>query len=372
MAKALIVVDVQNDFITGTLPVRGGADAARRIAGYIQDHRDEYDQVISTQDWHIDPHTHFEEWPAHCVANTFGADLHLALRNTEFDYQVRKGHYNAAYSGFEGFGTNGWTLESYLQAKGIDAIDIVGLAFDFCVKETALDAVKLGLTVRVLRPYTAEITPAGGNAALAELNGAGVEVVNTAAMVKEHLPHFAELVKLIHDEGTKDRGRDIVLSNGTTTRTYLDVKAILSSTAAMRLGAQAMNAWLDYFDIDYTAIGGPGLGAYAVALTTAMVQDNGCWFNIRDKVKDHGMRKAIEGAELGEGDRVIVTDDVANSGDSLVAAVHQLRELGVVVVAVVPMVDRTGVAGARINELGLPYLPLITHEDLGLPAMEVA
>lgn len=371
MAKALIVVDVQNDFISGPLPVLHGEQAVTRIAGYINDHRGDYDQVISTQDWHIEPHAHFEEWPVHCVANTQGAALHPLLRDIEFDYEVRKGHYNAAYSGFEGFGTKGWTLESYLQTKGIDAVDIVGLAFDFCVKETALDAVKLGLTTRVLRPYTAEITPAGGNAALAEMNNAGVEVVNTAAMVKEYLPYFPELVKLIHDEGTKDRGRDIALSNGTTTRTYLDIKAILSETPAMRLGAQAMNAWLDYFDLDYTAIGGPGLGAYAVALTMAMTQDDGRWFNIRDKVKDHGMRKAIEGAELGEGDRVIITDDVANSGDSLIEAIEKVRATGATVIAVVPMVDRTGVTGERVNALGLPYLPLITHEDLGLPAMEV-
>lgn len=181
MTKALIVVDVQNDFISGSLPVPDGEKIAQRIALQLLPHTDA-DLRISTQDWHIDPRHHFEDWPVHCKAYTEGAELHDAIKDFDFDLQVRKGHYSAAYSGFEGIGINGWVLASFLRDKGVTDVIIVGLALDHCVKATALDAIHEGFQVTVLGAYTAPVTPEGGEQTIAKLEAAGVMVVRAATL----------------------------------------------------------------------------------------------------------------------------------------------------------------------------------------------
>lgn len=183
MQTALIVVDVQNDFITGSLRVPGGETVARHIATELIPNAQgaEYDFVVSTQDWHISPRHHFspepdfkDSWPVHCKAYSWGAELHESLKEVEFDFQVRKGHYEAAYSGFEGFGTNGWTLKTWLADQGVESIDIVGLALDYCVAATACDALALGIKTRILLHYTAPVSQAQGQATVRELAQAGV------------------------------------------------------------------------------------------------------------------------------------------------------------------------------------------------------
>ena len=175
-ARALIVVDVQNDFCEGgSLAVDGGAEVAARIGPHAASSR--YDVVVATQDFHVDPGDHFTEWPAHCVAGTRGADFHPDLDTTGIDAIVRKGADRAAYSGFEGATDDGTTLATLLARHDVTAVDVVGLATDHCVRATALDAVAAGFTTRVLLDLCAGVAPETTAVALDELRSAGVEVV---------------------------------------------------------------------------------------------------------------------------------------------------------------------------------------------------
>jgi len=183
--RALIVVDVQPTFCEGgALAVAGGNDVARAIAEYAAEHRDEYDLVVTTQDWHIDPGAHFSDtpdfvdtWPPHGVAGTAEAELHPALAELGPDASVKKGAYAAAYSGFEGVDAEGRPLAAILEGADIGAVDVVGIAESHCVKATALDALELGLATRVLTDLTVPVTPELGAAARDELRAAGVELV---------------------------------------------------------------------------------------------------------------------------------------------------------------------------------------------------
>ncbi|MCM3662211.1 isochorismatase family protein [Georgenia satyanarayanai] len=183
--RALLVVDVQPTFCEGgALPVAGGTAVAQAVAAYAAAYRDRYALVVTTQDWHIDPGRHFatppeepdyvDTWPPHGVAGTAEAELHPALADLAPDASVKKGQYAAAYSGFEGTDGEGRTLAQLLD--GVDAVDVVGLAESHCVKETALDAVRAGMSARVLSDLTAPVTPEQGELARAQLREAGVEI----------------------------------------------------------------------------------------------------------------------------------------------------------------------------------------------------
>jgi nicotinamidase/pyrazinamidase len=182
--RALLVVDVQPTFCEGgALAVAGGDGVARAIAEYAAAHRDAYELVVTTQDWHIEPGAHFSEtpdfvdtWPPHGVAGTAEAELHPALSELAPDASVRKGAYAAAYSGFEGVDGEGRPLAEILADAGIVAVDVVGIAESHCVRATALDARGLGLRTRVLTDLTVPVTPELGAAAREELRAAGVEL----------------------------------------------------------------------------------------------------------------------------------------------------------------------------------------------------
>ncbi len=188
MSKALIVVDVQNDFCEGgSLPVEGGAAVARAITDAVGTNRagNKYDHVVATKDWHVDPGDHFaaegtepnyvDTWPIHCVAGTPGAEFHPALR-IAVDELFLKGRTTASYTGFDGVaeGDDPVRLGEWLAARGITDVDVVGLATDHCVKATALDAVKAGLNTTVLLDKCAGVAPESTEAALNELQAAGV------------------------------------------------------------------------------------------------------------------------------------------------------------------------------------------------------
>jgi nicotinamidase/pyrazinamidase len=181
--RALIVVDVQNDFCEGgSLAVAGGAEVARRLAELIADDHG-YDQVVATRDHHIDPGDHFspqpdfeDSWPPHCVAGTIGADLHPNLAGTSFAAVFDKGEYAAAYSGFEGSSGEGVALADWLRDHGVTDVDVCGIATDYCVRATALDAARNGFTTTVLLDLTAAVAPAETDEVITELAGAGVAV----------------------------------------------------------------------------------------------------------------------------------------------------------------------------------------------------
>ncbi|MGC3955954.1 MAG: isochorismatase family protein [Propionicimonas sp.] len=184
MSRALIVVDVQNDFCEGgSLAVAGGAAVASAISELLGGEHG-YDHVVATQDHHIDPGPHFSQtpdyvdsWPVHCVAGTPGADFHPNLVNRPFEAVFTKGEYAAAYSGFEG-AADGESLAEWLADHEVTAVDVVGIATDYCVRATALDAAAAGLTTRVLLDLTAAVAPDRVDAALADFDRAGVTIVD--------------------------------------------------------------------------------------------------------------------------------------------------------------------------------------------------
>ena len=193
--RAMIVVDVQNDFVEGgALAVTGGKRVASGISSYLATHGEEYDEIVATRDWHTagcDNGGHFAApgtdpdyagtWPVHCVAHERGSDYapELALRHVTA--HVKKGIGEAAYSGFEGTTTTGKTLAGYLHDAGVTHVDVVGIATDYCVKATALDAVALGFQTRLLPGLHAGVAPASTEAALVEMADGGVLVVAAAA-----------------------------------------------------------------------------------------------------------------------------------------------------------------------------------------------
>ncbi|MCC9203494.1 isochorismatase family protein [Arthrobacter sp. zg-Y769] len=204
MARALIIVDVQNDFCEGgSLAVAGGADLAGEITDYVETSAGRYDLVAATQDWHIDPGAHFSEtpdyvdsWPRHCVAGTPGAQLHPDLDTELVDAFFRKGQYEAAYSGFEGVlapdvevplgdpeaepdaDTETLSLDDWLRDNDVDEVVVVGLAADYCVRATALDAVAAGYNTAVIPELSRGIKRETTLAAWAEIEDAGVEIID--------------------------------------------------------------------------------------------------------------------------------------------------------------------------------------------------
>ncbi|MFJ3904124.1 isochorismatase family protein [Streptomyces sp. NPDC090025] len=187
MHRALIVVDVQNDFCEGgSLAVAGGADVAAAVTELVgAAGGGAYQHVVATRDHHVDPGDHFSEhpdyvtsWPRHCVAGTEGVGFHPnfapAVASGAVDAVFDKGAYEAAYSGFEGHDENGSTLADWLRARKVGEVDVVGIATDHCVRATALDAAREGFRVRVLLDLTAGVARETTERALDELSAAGV------------------------------------------------------------------------------------------------------------------------------------------------------------------------------------------------------
>lgn len=182
--RALVIVDVQNDFCEGgSVPVRGGAHVASAINDYLAGEPG-YGHVVATADCHVDPGDHFSErpdfsssWPPHCVAGSAGAEFHPDLDTGPIEAVFRKGASGAAYSGFEGVDENGTSLLEWLRRRGVDEVDVVGIATDHCVRRTAEDAARAGLTTRVLVDLTAAVAPDSAAAALEEMRTVGVELV---------------------------------------------------------------------------------------------------------------------------------------------------------------------------------------------------
>jgi nicotinamidase/pyrazinamidase len=182
--RALVIVDVQNDFCAGgSVPTADGAALAPAINDYLAG-APGYRYVVATQDFHVDPGDHFSErpdyassWPVHCVAGSPGAELRPDLDTGRIDAVFRKGAHTAAYSGFEGVDEHGTPLLEWLNTRGVDEVDVIGIATDFCVRRTAEDAAQAGLTTRVLIDLTAAAAPDSAAEALAAMRAAGIELV---------------------------------------------------------------------------------------------------------------------------------------------------------------------------------------------------
>jgi len=180
-----VIVDLQNDFCEGgSLGVDGGTEVARRVSDYMAEHGDEYDLIVASRDYHVEPGGHFSDmpdfqdsWPVHCVVGTTGAAFHPDFTVERLDDVFSKGAYSAAYSAFDAVDDDGCTLEQVLRERGIEAVDLVGLATDYCVRSTALDAVRAGFTARVLTDMAAGVKRDTTAAALDEMATAGVKLV---------------------------------------------------------------------------------------------------------------------------------------------------------------------------------------------------
>ena len=190
---ALLVVDVQNDFCPGgSLATAGGDAVAHAVAQHVRDAGDHYAAVVATQDWHEDPGDHWSDnpdfvdsWPVHCEVGTEGAAFHPAVAEVAgtFDAVFRKGRFEAAYSGFEGHlasdgdtsegDTDPTMLATWLRERGIDAVEVCGIATDHCVRATVIDALSAGFSAHVLLGLTSGVDEAASTSAVQEMEAAG-------------------------------------------------------------------------------------------------------------------------------------------------------------------------------------------------------
>ena len=184
--RALIIVDMQNDFCEGGAVAVTGAHALTSAINEYLAAPSGYDHVVATKDFHIDPGDHFSDnpdyassWPPHCRAGTSGAEFDTGLDTGSIEAVFRKGAYAAAYSGFEGVDETGTALLDWLRQRDIDAVDVVGLATDHCVRHTARDAARAGLTTRVLLNLTAGVSADSVADALAEMRTASIELIGS-------------------------------------------------------------------------------------------------------------------------------------------------------------------------------------------------
>lgn len=192
MSKALFIVDVQNDFTEGgALGVDGGDAVAEGISRHLAAHAGEYAVIVASRDWHDggnDNGGHFhaqpdfvDTWPVHCVSGTEGAEYDPGLDTGAVTHHVKKGQGQPAYSLFEGVTDDGATVAQLLDEHGVVDVDVAGIATDYCVRASALDAIEHGRHVRILTDLVAGVAPASSEAALAELAHAGAELAESGA-----------------------------------------------------------------------------------------------------------------------------------------------------------------------------------------------
>ena len=182
--KALIVVDVQNDFCPGgSLAVANGDAVVPPLNKLMKEFLERGEPVFKTRDWHPDGSKHFAAyggtWPIHCVQNTPGAEFHADLIDDPRITIISKGIDESAdgYSGFDG--TN---LAQILREQGIEEVWVGGLATDYCVKHTVLDGLREGFAVKALADamLPVNVKPGDGEQAIAEMRAAGAEIVGSA------------------------------------------------------------------------------------------------------------------------------------------------------------------------------------------------
>ena len=176
MAEALLIVDFQNDFTPGgALAVPHGDEIGGRVAELVDSGR--FDLIVATRDWHPADHSSFAAeggpWPPHCVQGTEGAELHPSLDRAKVDVVVDKGD-DRATEGYSGF--QGTRLGELLRERGIDGVTVTGLATDYCVRATALDALGEGIRVTVDRAGVRGIDAGDSERALDEIRAAGGSV----------------------------------------------------------------------------------------------------------------------------------------------------------------------------------------------------
>ncbi|MHB9054525.1 MAG: nicotinamidase [Paludibacteraceae bacterium] len=177
MKKALLIVDVQNDFIAGgTLAVKDGD----KVVPVINRIMNKFNLILASRDWHPENSVHFEKWPVHCVRNTFGAELHPDLQKNYVDQFLLKGTEDKD-DGYSAFEATNISLTDYLKSNEVTDLYVTGLATDYCVKATALDAVKNGFKTYVVTDAVAavNINPDDDRKALQEMQQQGITLIKS-------------------------------------------------------------------------------------------------------------------------------------------------------------------------------------------------
>ncbi len=188
--KALIIVDVQNDFCPGgALAVKDGDQVVGPLNKMIQRAKEKNWLTVFSRDWHPAKTSHFNKWPVHCVKGTRGAKFHKNLKRSPESVVLSKGTNDGedAYSAFDGKSEYGNTLEQILTANRVTEVYVGGLATDYCVKATVLDALKKGFHVTLLIDAcrSVNLKPTDGEAAVAEMVSAGVILKTTEEVANE-------------------------------------------------------------------------------------------------------------------------------------------------------------------------------------------
>jgi len=174
--------------------------------------------------------------------------------------------------------------------------------------------------------------------------------------------HRQQIAALVRDYGYEYRDPPFQLTSGGWSHDYVDGKHAVASGRALQLASQAI---IDLIDEPFDAVGGPTMGADALANGVLVLSGSG-WFSVRKEPKGHGRHSWVEGTRIGPGDRVLMVEDVSSTGASLLRAIDQILELGVTVVAATGLLDRSPEVAARFGARSIPWRPLVTWEDIGI------
>ncbi|WP_419921667.1 orotate phosphoribosyltransferase [Candidatus Poriferisodalis sp.] len=196
--------------------------------------------------------------------------------------------------------------------------------------------------------------------------GSRVTVVDDA-----DVDHSAELLRILRDTGLKKLDEAVQLASGEMSQYFIDGKESLSAGADLRTAAQAITERVEAAQIPFDAVGGLTLGADALAAAIAVVSGSQ-WFIVRKEPKNRGTNRLVEGKQIASGDRVLLIDDVVTTGGSILRAFEAVEDTGARVVAAATLVDRGDRARQVFGERSVPYFPMATYSELGIPPVGIA
>ena len=178
----------------------------------------------------------------------------------------------------------------------------------------------------------------------------------------------AKLLEILRTQGLTELPEPVQLASGNYSRYFIDGKVALGAGDDLRLAAQAITERVSAAGVSFDAVGGLTLGADALCAAIAVVSGAN-WFIVRKEAKGRGTNRLVEGTRIGEGHRVLLIDDIVTTGGSILKAYESVQATGAQVVAAVTLADRGDDACRSFDERGVPYFPMATYEDLGIPAI---
>ena len=178
----------------------------------------------------------------------------------------------------------------------------------------------------------------------------------------------ARLLEILRTKGLTELPEPVQLASGNSSRYFIDGKVALGAGDDLRLAAEAITERVSGAGVEFDSVGGLTLGADALCAAIAVVS-GASWFIVRKEAKGRGTNRLVEGTRIGEGHRVLLIDDVVTTGGSIVKAYDAVRATGATVAAAVTLADRGDDARRSFVERGVPYFPMATYEDMGIPAI---